>query len=137
MNSNLEKDVCKAGFTILESLVALAFLALASLAVISTFVFSSRLDTRREGHQQAALLALDSLEEARALLASDFSHDLTLPKAPSQNPAFQLERRQELAGEEFGLEPDALKLVTVVVTWGPDSQPQSYRLEERFMESTR
>lgn len=122
------------GFSLLESLVALAFLALASLAVVSTFVFSSRLDTKRESQHQAALLALDSMEEARALINQDFQAPVTQAKRRHMEIRdLYLERTTDFVGDELGLEDEKLREVTVTVTWGSQDQPRQYVLKERFL----
>ena len=122
------------GFSLLESLVALAFLALASLAVLSSFVFSSRLDTKRESQHQAALLALDSMEEARAMINQDFLYPVTQAKRRHiEIKDLYLERSSDFVGDELGLEDEKLREVTVKVTWGSQDRPEQYVLKERFL----
>lgn len=115
-------------------MVALAFLALASLAVLSAFVFSGRLDTKREGQHRAALIALDSMEEARAQITAQFDVTLDIPKMEHVDiPGLYLERTTDYVGDEIGVEDGKLREVTVVVTWGSDQKPQRYLLKERFL----
>lgn len=124
------------GFSLLESLIALAFLAVAALGVMASFLFATRLDTKREAQHQAALLALDSMEEARSLLRDDLENDVTLARSPHPDvKEFQIERKQEWIGAEIGLAEKALKEVRVEVFWGSVDDTQSYPLEERFVES--
>lgn len=121
------------GFSLLEALVALAFLALASLAVVSSFVFSSRLDTKREGQHRAALIALDSMEEARLALSQDLDIDVTIPKSKHLDiDHLYIERTQQWVGSELGLLDNPLKEVRIVVSWGSLDKPETYILEERF-----
>ena len=121
------------GFSLLESLVALAFLALASLAVVASFVFSSKLDTKREGQHRAALIALDSMEEARLLLSQDLNRDVTLPILQHEETKdLYLQRSQQWVGSDLGLTNNPLKEVRVVVTWGSQDNPEKYVLVERF-----
>ena len=125
----------KQGFSLLESLIALAFLALAALGVMASFLFATRLDTKREAQHQAALLALDSMEEARALLREDLKNDVTASRSPHPEVSeFQIERKQKWIGAEAGLPENALKEVRVEVFWGSLDDVQSYPLEERFVE---
>jgi hypothetical protein len=113
--------------------VALGFLALASLAVVSAFVFSSRLDTKREGQHRAALIAMDSMEEARVLLSQDIYRDVTIPKVEHiEIKHLYLERSQRWVGVDLGLPDNPLKEVRIEVTWGSQDKPETYVLEERF-----
>ncbi|MCA9776893.1 MAG: hypothetical protein KC800_09265 [Candidatus Eremiobacteraeota bacterium] len=102
--------------------------------MVSSFVFSSRLDTKRESQHQAALLALDSMEEARALITQDFKAFLDQPKRRHvEIRDLYLERTTDFVGDELGLEDEKLREVTVLVTWGSDDRPERYVLKERFL----
>lgn len=122
------------GFSLLESLIALAFLALAAFAVVATFLFASRLDTKKEARQEAALIALDSLEESRALLKQDFDDDVTVSNQPSlQSDRFKISRVQVYLSKDLGIPQSSLKEVTVTVSWESSRGNQSYVLSERFL----
>lgn len=107
----------------------MAFLALAALAVLSASIFANRLDTKQDLNHQAAVLALDSMEEARVLFEQDPDVDLTTSLTAG---AFQLERTVKLVGDEVELPPEALLEVLVTVTWKDQQGDQSYRLLQRF-----
>ncbi|HIB64521.1 MAG TPA: hypothetical protein EYO33_05270 [Phycisphaerales bacterium] len=122
------------GFSILESLIALAFLALAAFAVLSSFLFATRLDTKKQSRQEASLIALDSMEEARVELSRDFDADITLaPTAAPQSAQFTLSRTQKFLSQDLGIRPGSLKEVTVTVSWDDSKGPQKYELTERFL----
>lgn len=121
------------GFSILEALVALAFLALAALGVVSAFGFSARLHSQEKHRHEAALIAFDCMEEVRVLIDQAFSTDLTL--APTPHPrlsAFTVERTESFVPEEEGVEKEALKEVVVLVRWDDAQGAKSFRLMERF-----
>jgi hypothetical protein len=114
--------------------VALAFLALAALAVVSSLVFAARLDNKKEQRHEASLIAFDSLEEARAELLVSFDSDVTSPRtAHPELSHYFVERTQRLVPEaEEEVAAGALKEVNVIVSWGPPKDHKSYRLMERF-----
>ena len=122
------------GFSILESLIALAFLALAAFAVLSSFLFATRLDTKKQSRQEAALIALDRMEEARVELSKDFDADLTMPATPApQSDQFTIVRTQQFLSEDLGIKPGVLKEITVTVQWDDSKGKQEYQLVERFL----
>lgn len=101
--------------------------------MVSAFVFSARLDTKREGRHQAALIALDSMEEARLILSQDLNVDITIPRTEHiEIKHLYLERDQKWVGSDLGLTDDPLKEVRVVVSWGGVDRPEEFVLEERF-----
>lgn len=121
------------GFTLLESLIALGFLAIASLAVLATFLFSSRLDTKKQERHQAAFLALEVMEETRALVQSDYSLELALPKTPHPEvEGYSFSREEVFVGESIGAEAELLKEVRVKVYWQDSSGEKYFLLQERF-----
>ena len=131
---NSKRPPSTKGFSILESLIALAFLALAAFAVLSSFLFATRLDTKKQSRQEAALIALDRMEEARVELARDFDANITLPATVApQSDQFTIARTQQFLSEDLGIKPGALKEVTVTVQWDDSRGRQEYQLTERFL----
>jgi prepilin-type N-terminal cleavage/methylation domain-containing protein len=122
------------GFSLLESLIALAFLSLAALGVLSTFFFAARLDSKKQVRHEAALIAFDAMEEARVLVLTDFTLDLTSPSsALPKTPRFSVSRRQDWVDESEGVAPNTVKEITVVVSWEEAGEKKDFTLTERFL----
>lgn len=122
------------GFSLLESLVAIAFLAIAALAVVASFLFTNRLEAKKGAHQTASLLAFDSMEEARVLLKQDFSQEIGFtPASHPEKERFTIERTALFVPENEGVIAGSIKEITVIVTWDEGSGKKGeYRLLERF-----
>ncbi|MCA9792592.1 MAG: hypothetical protein KC910_12385 [Candidatus Eremiobacteraeota bacterium] len=121
------------GFSLLEALIALAFLTLAVLGVLATVIFTGRLESKQTNRQRASMLCLTSMEQARARLETNLDEDVseTLDPHP-RDAAFRLVRTQRWVGASLSLPDESLKEVEVIVYWHDANGDQHYRLMERF-----
>ncbi len=111
----------RAGFTVIEVLVAITVMAIALSGIASTAVMTMRADTR--GHQTSAatVLAQAKLEKLRAIPRSssewtEGSHleaGLNEAGQPSASGRFS---RQWMVDHDYNSQPD-LDRVTVTVSW--------------------
>ncbi|MGE0495975.1 MAG: hypothetical protein AB7S38_42610 [Vulcanimicrobiota bacterium] len=123
----------KRGFSLLEALIALAFLTLAVLGVLATVIFAGRLESKQTTRQRASMLCLTSMEQARALLETNLDEDVSTTLDPHpEDGNFRLMRSQRWVGASLSLPDTSLKEVEVVVFWHDANGDQTYRLMERF-----
>ncbi|MFH1111579.1 MAG: prepilin-type N-terminal cleavage/methylation domain-containing protein [Patescibacteria group bacterium] len=113
------------GFSLIESLVATAILAIGLLAAVSAFPFSLKVNKGAEQTTLASAYAKTKLEELIAKPYDELTVGTVEPRAhlsaDPNNPAHVLERQTVVSLVNVNLEPSAvdigLKKIIVTVYW--------------------